>query len=110
MSRIGKKPIAIPSGVTVEEKEGVVTVKGPKGSLTFEMRKEVAIRISPEEGLIVDKIGKTKESPALWGTTARILENMIKGVSEGFQKQLELNGVGFRMSVAGNKINFALGF
>jgi len=109
MSRIGKKPIAIPEGVSVEIKDGVVSAKGSKGSLTFEFRREVSVSITPE-GVIVEKISKSKEAPALWGTTARIIENMLMGVSQGFQKQLELNGVGFRMSVAGKKINLALGF
>lgn len=110
MSRIGKRPIAIPSGVTLEIKDGVVSAKGPKGNLSFNIRKEVEIKVSPEEGVVVEKVGKTKEAPAIWGTTARMIENMMKGVSEGFQKQLELNGVGFRMNVAGKKLNLALGF
>lgn len=110
MSRIGKRPIAVPSGVTAEVKDGRVSVKGSKGALSFDVRKEVEVKISPEEGVIIEKVGKTKESPAIWGTTARMIENMIRGVSEGFQKQLELNGVGFRMNVAGKKINLALGF
>jgi len=59
---------------------------------------------------VVEKKGRGKDAPAIWGTTARIIENMIEGVTNGFQKKLELNGVGFRMSVAGKKINLALGF
>ncbi len=110
MSRIGKKPIVIPSGVTVEVKDDQVLVQGPKGKLSFQFKdREVAIRI--EEGnLTVDKKGSSKEAAAIWGTTARIVENMIIGVTEGYQKKLELNGVGFRMAVAGKKINLALGF
>lgn len=109
MSRIGKKPIAIPSGVTVSVNAGAVEVKGPKGTLSFEHNQEVEVKIS-EGSLQVEKIGKTKKAPAIWGTTARIIENMIAGVTNGFSKQLELNGVGFRMSIAGKKITMALGF
>lgn len=109
MSRIGKKPIAIPSGVTIANDKGVISVKGPKGALSFEHNQEVAVKI--EEGSVqVEMIGKTKKTPAIWGTTARIIENMIVGTTEGFSKQLELNGVGYRMSLAGKKINLALGF
>jgi len=109
MSRIGKKPIAIPSGVEVSVDKATVTVKGPKGTLTFQTNQEVAVNVS--EGLVqVEMVGKTKNAPAIWGTTARIIENMIAGVTEGFKKQLELNGVGFRMNLAGKKINLALGF
>lgn len=109
MSRIGKKPIAIPSGVTVSVNARAVEVKGSKGTLSFEHNQEVEVKIS-EGSLQVEKIGKTKKAPAIWGTTARIIENMIAGVTNGFSKQLELNGVGFRMSIAGKKITMALGF
>ncbi len=109
MSRIGKKPIAIPSGVTVSVKDETVEVKGSKGTLTFKYNQEVSVVVS-ENSLQVEKIGKTKNAPAIWGTTARVIENMITGVTNGFSKQLELNGVGFRMSIAGKKITMALGF
>ncbi len=109
MSRIGKKPIVIPQGVEVKLADGEISVKGPKGSLDFKFSQQVRIEIK-DGNLIVQKIGKTKDTPAIWGTTARIIENMIKGVTEGFQKQLELNGVGFRMNLQGKKIILALGF
>jgi large subunit ribosomal protein L6 len=109
MSRIGKKPVAIPQGVTVNVDKNLVSVTGPKGSLKFEHHYDVAIEIS-SESILVEKKGKGKNSPAIWGTSARIIENMIEGVTTGFRKQLELNGVGFRMSVTGKKINLALGF
>jgi len=109
MSRIGKKPVAIPQGVTITVEKNLVSVAGPKGALKFEHHPDVAIEISPET-ILVEKKGKGKNSPAIWGTTARIIENMFEGVTVGFKKQLELNGVGFRMSVAGKKINLALGF
>lgn len=109
MSIIGKKPIVIPQGVKVEEKDGKILVTGPKGSLEMALSREVALKISEQE-VLVEKAGKSKDAPAIWGTTARIIANMIKGVTEAFQKQLELNGVGYRMAIQGKKINLALGF
>ena len=109
MSRIGKKPVIIPEGVTITLDKNVVSVKGAKGALTFSHHWDVEVKMVENE-VIVEKKGKGKHVPAIWGTTARIIENMIAGVTNGFQKQLELNGVGFRMAVAGKKINMALGF
>ncbi len=109
MSRIGKKPVAIPQGVTVTAEKNVVTVKGPKGTLTFEHHLDVSIKFSENE-FTVEKESKAKHVPAIWGTTARVIENMIEGVVNGFKKQLELNGVGFRMNIAGKTITLALGF
>jgi large subunit ribosomal protein L6 len=109
MSRIGKKPVTIPEGVAVTLDNNIVSVKGAKGSLTFEHHFDVEVKIVEKE-VIVEKKGKGKNVPAIWGTTARIIENMIVGVTTGFQKQLELNGVGFRMAIAGKKITMALGF
>jgi len=109
MSRIGKKPIEIKDGVKIELNGENVIVSGPKGSLDFVFHPEMKINISEKE-VLVEKKGNSKNASALWGTTARIIENMIKGVTEGYQKQLELNGVGYRMAVQGKKINMALGF
>lgn len=109
MSRIGKKPLIIPQGVTITSDKNIITVKGSKGSLTFEHNFDVSVKIAGDN-IIVEKIGKGKNAPAIWGTTARVIGNMIEGVVNGFKKQIELNGVGFRMSVAGKKINLALGF
>lgn len=109
MSRIGKKPVAIPAGVTVTADKNIVTVKGPKGTLAFEHHYDVAIKLGENE-FVVEKEGKGKHMPAIWGTTARRIENMIEGVVSGFKKQLELNGVGFRMNIAGKTITLALGF
>jgi large subunit ribosomal protein L6 len=109
MSRIGKKPVVIPEGVTITLDKNVVSVKGAKGALTFAHHWDVEVKMVENE-VIVEKKGKGKHVPAIWGTTARIIENMIAGVTAGFQKQLELNGVGFRMAIAGKKITMALGF
>lgn len=109
MSRIGKKPVNIPSGVEVTVSENVVSVKGPKGSLQFTHLREARVSVNENE-VLVTKVGDTKISRAVWGTTAKIISNMILGVTTGFQKQLELNGVGYRMNVAGKKLTLALGF
>ncbi len=109
MSRIGKKSVAIPSGVTVTVDKNLVTVVGPKGTMTFEHHDDVSIKFGENE-FTVEKDGKGKNAPAIWGTTARRIENMIEGVVSGFKKQLELNGVGFRMNIAGKTITLALGF
>lgn len=109
MSRIGKKPIAIPAGAEASVSANIVTVKGPKGSLSFAFRREVAVKVA-EGQVTVEKMGSTKLAQALWGTTAKMIQNMLEGVTTGFQKQLELNGVGYRMAVQGKKLNLALGF
>lgn len=109
MSRIGKKPVAIPAGTEISFRANIVTVKGPKGTLEFTHRREVKIAVE-ENQVQVAKLGETKKAAAIWGTTAKVIANMFAGVTTGFQKQLELNGVGFRMTTAGKKINLALGF
>lgn len=109
MSRIGKKPVAIPAGVSVTADKNLVTVKGPKGEMKFEHHFDVSIKFGENE-FTVEKESKGKHVPAIWGTTARRIENMIEGVVSGFKKQLELNGVGFRMAIAGKTITLALGF
>ena len=109
MSRIGKKIINIPNGVEVKVQNNRLEVKGPKGTLEMVVHREAAVKIEGKE-IRVEKIGKSKKAPALWGLTRALIANMISGVTEGYQKQLELQGVGFRMAVAGKKINMALGF
>jgi large subunit ribosomal protein L6 len=109
MSRIGKKPVPVTKGVEASVKANVVTVKGPKGELSFAHHIDVEVALA-EETFTVTKRGESKRASAVWGTTAKVLSNMIEGVTNGFKKQLELNGVGFRMAVAGKKINLALGF
>lgn len=109
MSRIGKQPIAIPSGVEVSISGNIVTVKSSKGTLSLTHHYEVSVS-SQDNEVSVAKTGSSKKAAALWGTTARLIRNMLVGVTEGFSKQLELNGVGFRMAVQGKKLVFALGF
>lgn len=109
MSRIGKKPVAIPEGVTATLQGNVISVKGPKGTLSFTHPVEVSVKI--EAALVtVEKRSQSIQAQAIWGTAAKMISNLIEGVTKGFSKQLELNGVGYRMAVAGKKLNLALGF
>ncbi|WP_447636102.1 50S ribosomal protein L6 [Flavobacterium microcysteis] len=108
MSRIGKNPIAIPAGVTVEVAEGVVTVKGKLGQLTQEYSN---VTVKVEEGQVqVERSSDQKEERAKHGLYRALISNMIVGVSEGFTKELELVGVGYRASNQGQKLDLALGF
>lgn len=109
MSRIGKRPIEIPEGVEIKITGRKISVKGPKGLLDFEFHSNMKVEIAGKEIKVsVDK--ETKQSKALWGLTRMLVANMIEGVTKGFEKQIELQGVGFRMAVQGKKINMALGF
>ncbi|MCX8525196.1 50S ribosomal protein L6 [Chryseobacterium formosus] len=109
MSRIGKAIITIPAGITVSEKEGVVTVKGPKGELSQELTE--GITIEQNEGqLTVSRPSEAKQHKALHGLYRALIANMITGVNTGFEKKLELVGVGYRASHAGQKLELALGF
>ena len=108
MSRIGKNPIVVPAGVTVEVNEGVVTVKGKKGQLTQDIA-DIAVKV--EDGqVIVERSSDAKDLRAKHGLYRSLINNMIVGVSEGFTKELELVGVGYRASNQGQKLDIALGF
>ncbi len=109
MSRIGKKPLVIPSGVTATLQGNVITVKGPKGTLSFTHPVEVGVKIK-ETLITVEKLSQSLQAQAIWGTVAKMISNLVEGVTQGFSKKLELNGVGYRMAVAGKKLNLALGF
>ena len=110
MSRIGRMPVAIPAGVTVEMAEGnVVTVKGPKGTLVRELPHEMDIKI--EDGhVIVSRPNDLKRMKSLHGLTRTLIHNMTIGVSEGYTKTLEVNGVGYRAAKAGKKLTLNLGY
>ncbi|MDO5606993.1 MAG: 50S ribosomal protein L6 [Capnocytophaga sp.] len=108
MSRIGKAPIKIPAGVTITINDSVVTVKGKLGELTQEV-KDIAVK--QEDGqLVLEPTAQTKDNNAKHGLYRALLNNMVVGVSEGFTKQLELVGVGYRASNQGQKLDLALGF
>ncbi len=108
MSRLGKQPVTIPSGVTATFADGVLTVTGPKGTLTREVRKDVAIAIEGDTLTLTP--GTTPLAAALWGTYAAHARNMIKGVTEGFTKVLEIEGVGYKAEVKGAQIVLNVGF
>ena len=110
MSRIGRLPVAIPAGVTVEVAENnVVTVKGPKGTLIKELPVEMEIKVEGEE-VIVTRPNDLKKMKSLHGLTRTLINNMVVGVTEGYEKVLEVNGVGYRAQKQGNKLVLALGY
>ena len=109
MSRIGKLPVAVPNGVNVEVKDDEVAVKGPKGELRQRFQPIVSVRI--EDGkVIVERRGEAKEHRAAHGLTRTLINNMVEGVSKGFRKSLEIQGVGYRVAKSGEKLNLTLGF
>ncbi|WPO83152.1 50S ribosomal protein L6 [Chryseobacterium sp. JJR-5R] len=109
MSRIGKAIITIPAGITITENNGVVTAKGPKGELSQELT--AGITLEQNDGILtVNRPSESKQHKALHGLYRALIANMIVGVSEGFEKKLELVGVGYRASHTGQKLELALGF
>ncbi len=110
MSRIGRMPIAIPAGVTITVADGnVVTVKGPKGTLTKEFHPDMIIKTEGNE-LTVSRPSEIKMHKALHGLTRTLLSNMVVGVTDGFEKKLEVNGVGYRAQLQGKKLVMNLGY
>ncbi|MDO6228775.1 50S ribosomal protein L6 [Streptococcus infantis] len=108
MSRIGNKVIALPAGVEITNNDNVVTVKGPKGELTREFSKDIEIRVEGTE-VTLHRPNDSKEMKTIHGTTRALLNNMVIGVSEGFKKELEMRGVGYRAQLQGNKLVLAVG-
>ena len=110
MSRIGRLPVAIPAGVTVEVAENnKVTVKGPKGTLVRELPTEMEIKVEGAE-VIVSRPNDLKRSKSLHGLTRTLINNMVVGVTAGYEKKLEVNGVGYRAAKQGNKLTLNLGY
>ena len=108
MSRIGNKVIVLPAGVELTINDNVVTVKGPKGELTREFSKDIEIRVEGTE-VTLHRPNDSKEMKTIHGTTRALLNNMVVGVSEGFKKELEMRGVGYRAQLQGNKLVLAVG-
>ena len=108
MSRIGNKVIPLPAGVEITNKDNVVTVKGPKGELTRTFSKDIDIRVEGNE-VTLHRPNDTKEMKTIHGTTRALLHNMVVGVSEGFKKELEMRGVGYRAQLQGSKLVLAVG-
>lgn len=109
MSRIGRKPIEVPSGVTVTQEDSLVTVKGPKGTLSRHIHQDMKVNLDGNV-LTVERPSDQKMHRSLHGTTRSVIQNMISGVTEGFSKTLELVGVGYRASKSGNKIVLNVGY
>ncbi|MGI9352339.1 MAG: 50S ribosomal protein L6 [Rhizobiaceae bacterium] len=109
MSRIGKKPVEVPEGVTATVEGQTVTAKGPKGELQFVVNNEVLIKM--EDGQIsVDPRDESKDARSKWGMSRTMVSNILTGVKDGFEKKLEINGVGYRAAMQGNNIQLSLGF
>ncbi|MCC6828923.1 MAG: 50S ribosomal protein L6 [Novosphingobium sp.] len=109
MSRIGKRPVAVPSGVTAEIANGILSVKGPKGTLTLTMRDEISYVV--EDGSIsVQPANATKQARAFWGMQRTLVENLVTGVTQGYTKVLEITGVGYRANAQGKNLKLQLGY
>ena len=109
MSRIGRKPINIPAGVDVKVSDGVVTVKGPKATLTQRVHPNMAVKVEGSE-VLVTRPNDEKENRSLHGLTRTLIHNMIVGVTEGYKKELEVNGVGYRVQKQGKNLVMNLGY
>ena len=109
MSRIGKKPVAIPSGVTAKVEGQKVSVKGAKGELFFVVPDDVEVKFENNE-IKVDPRDDSKRARALWGTSRAQLNNIVNGVAKGFEKKLEITGVGYKAAVAGKSLQLSLGY
>jgi large subunit ribosomal protein L6 len=109
MSRIGKKAVAVPSGITAAVEGQTVKIKGPKGALQVVLHDDIAVKL--DKGQIqVDPRSETKRARSQWGTSRTLINNLITGVTKGFEQRLEINGVGYRASVQGKNLQLALGY
>jgi large subunit ribosomal protein L6 len=109
MSRIGKKPVPIPSGVTANVEGQTVKVKGPKGALQLVLHDDVTVKL--EDGSVkVDPRNESKRARSLWGTSRTLVFNLVTGVTKGFEQKLEITGVGYRAAVQGKNLQLALGY
>ena len=109
MSRIGKKPIEIPKGIEVKIEEDLVKIKGPKGELSRKIRPEIKVEIKDEKILVSPQI-ETKKTKAFWGLTRTLLANNIKGVIEGYEKKLQIEGLGYKAEIEGENLILRVGF
>jgi large subunit ribosomal protein L6 len=109
MSRIGKKAVAVPKGVTASVNGQTVSAKGPKGQLAVTLTDEVGVEMTGD-GIAVQPRSDSKEARALWGMSRTLVQNIVTGVTEGFEKRLEINGVGYRAQVQGKNLSLALGY
>jgi large subunit ribosomal protein L6 len=109
MSRIGKRPVPLPSGVTATTEGQILSVKGPKGTLQLTMRDEIVYDIA-DDGITVKPGNETKQARAFWGMQRTLVQNLVTGVSDGFTKVLEITGVGYRAAAQGKKLTMKLGY
>ncbi len=109
MSKIGKQPILIPQGVEVKINGNLVSVKGPKGELTREVVREIKVE-QKDNSLILEPAKQTKKTPALWGLYRMLLNNMVEGVTKGFEKKLEIEGIGYKAALQGKDLVLNLGY
>jgi large subunit ribosomal protein L6 len=109
MSRIGKRPVALPAGVSATTEGQILSVKGPKGTLTLNMRDEISYDIG-EDGISVQPANQSKEARAFWGMQRTLVQNLVTGVTEGFTKTLEITGVGYRAAAQGKNLRLQLGY
>jgi len=109
MSRIGKRPVPIPSGVTADVDGQTVKVKGPKGALQMVLPDEVTAKME-SGGLKLDPRNETKRARAMWGTSRTLVANLVAGVTKGFERRLEINGVGYRAAIQGKNLQISLGY
>jgi large subunit ribosomal protein L6 len=109
MSRVGKKPVVIPAGVTVNVEGQKVRVKGPKGELEVVLHGDVAPTLEAQ-AIKIDPRANTKRTQAMWGLSRSLVQNLVSGVTKGFERRLEINGVGYRAAVQGKNLQLALGY
>lgn len=109
MSRIGKQPVSVPEKVEIKINNRVIDVKGPKGALSFTHHEGVTVA-QEEKSIVVKPVDESKKNRALWGLTRTLVNNMVVGVTDGFKKSLEFNGVGYKAAVSGNKMTLNLGY
>jgi len=109
MSRIGKKPVQVPAGVTATIDGQKVTAKGPKGELFFVANDEVLVKLE-DNAVSVTPVSQSKDARSKWGMSRTMIENIFKGVKDGYERKLEINGVGYRASLQGKNLQLALGF
>lgn len=109
MSRIGKKPVPVPQGVTASVDGRKVSAKGPKGELSFIVNDEVLVKME-DEGVVVTPVDQTKDARAKWGMSRTMVDNIVTGVSKGFERKLEISGVGYRAAMQGKNLQLSLGY
>ncbi len=109
MSRIGKRPVSIPSGVSAEIADGALTVKGPKGTLSLRLRDEISYTVDGD-AILVKPANDSKAARAFWGMQRTMVDNLVTGVTQGYTKVLEINGVGYRANSQGKNLKLQLGY